>query len=207
MMKKGLLALAILAAVALVGATAGCGGDDKASTSSEKPSASSTPSTSSETPQPTSAAAEPADYTGLLITASDIPGTETWTSDPPKQNPDGTPGAEVAFTNDSKTRAIDVIIQVWRDPAQAQLALTGGKDSLPKVVTGTPQAVDVGTGGTLVSGTKPDRSQALAVLVFTEGKTFVDMVFAGATDDPPSTDMIIALGRKQADAIRDGLPA
>ncbi len=208
-MKAPVLVAAAFASAALVGASvSGC--------NSTKTSAPSTSSTSSSSPTSATASAggpqsstpsQSTDYTTLLLKASDIGGSEPWKADPPTPNPDGQPGAEGVYTNESGTRAVDIIIQVWKDAPQARLALTGGKGSLPKVVTGTPQPVDVGDGGTLVSGTKPDGSQALTVLLFTQGKAFVDMTVGSAPDDPAPPDNVIDLGRQQASNIESGLPA
>ncbi len=165
------------------------------------------PASPTPTAQPAPPLGQSTDYTALLLKASDIGGSEPWKADPPTLNPDGQPGAEGVYTNESGTRAVDIIIQVWKDAPQARLALTGGKGSLPKVVTGTPQPADVGDGGTLVSGTKPDGSQALTVLLFTQGKAFVDMTVGSAPDDPAPPDNVIDLGRQQASNIESGLPA
>ena len=112
----------------------------------------------------------------------------------------------MTFRNEPGTRAIFDSILVFSDAAQAQAGLNGGKQSLTNQVTGTPQPVDVGTGGTLVSGTKPDGSQAITALLFTEGKAFVDMVFSSAPDDPVPPDAAIELAQKQDSTIKQGLP-
>ena len=138
---------------------------------------------------------------------TDISGSERWVVDtPPKLNEAGA-GTEVTFRNEAGTRAIFDGILIFSDASQAQTGLDGGKKSLTNEVTGTPQPVDVGTGGTMVSGTKPDGSQAITALLFTEGKAFVDMVFCSAPDDPVPPDAVIDLGQKQDTAVKNGLPA
>lgn len=200
---------AIASAVVLAAAAVGCAGNESATTSSSSASATSssqTPTTSkgggatSTTPQST-------DYTQLLIKVSDIPGTKRWSADPPTLNPDGQPGAKGLFRNASGSGAIAVVIQVLASAAQAPTALDAGKKALPDVVTGTPSPIDVGTGGTLVQGKTPDGKKSMTVLLFTEGKAFVDMTFASGPDDPAPLDKVIDLGRKQDTYIRDGLPS
>ncbi len=204
MTKISVMAVAALASVALVGpALTGCT-STKTSTSSTSTSA--TSSSSATSTAASSASAAPADYTGLLIKATDISENERWVVDtPPKPNENG-PGADVTFRNEPGTRAIFDSILVFSDASQAQQGLDGGKKSLTNQVTGTPQPVDVGTGGTLVAGTKPDGTQAITALLFTEGRAFVDMVFSSAPDDPVPPDAAVELGQKQDSAIKQGLP-
>ena len=210
MTKTPKIAMATIASAALLATAAtGCGGD-KSTTS-----ASSVSSTTTSSPTPTTGgvggatSATPAstDYTKLLIEASDIPGTKRWTADPPVLNPDGTPGAKGLYHNASGSGAIAVIIQILDNASQAPGALDDGKKALPNVVTGTPSPVDVGTGGTLVQGMTPDGKNSMTVLLFTEGKAFVDMTFASGPDDPAPLDKVIDLGRKQDTAISNGLPS
>ena len=42
----------------------------------------------------------------------------------------------------------------------------------------------MGTGGTMVSGTAPEGSKAVTVLLFTEGKAFVNLEFDGPPNGP-----------------------
>ena len=204
-----MLAVVALASATLVGAAvAGCTSNNKSSTSpTTSPSSSSAMSSASSAPaQSTSATPAATDYSGLLIKLTDISGNERWVIDtPPKPNEAG-PGAEVTFRNEASTRAIFDGILIFSDASQAQTGLDGGKKSLSNEVTGTPRPVDVGTGGTMVSGTKPDGSQALTALLFTEGRAFVDMVFSSAPNDPVPPDAAVELAQKQDDAIKHGLP-
>lgn len=210
MTKIPVLAAAVLASATLVGAAvAGCTSNKKSSTSSTTSTSSSTamPSAGSTSAKSSSATPGATDYSGLLIKLTDISGNERWVVDtPPKPNQAG-PGAEVTFRNEAGTRAIFDSVLIFSDAAQAQTGLDGGKKSLTNEVTGTPQPVDVGTGGTMVSGTKPDGSAAITALLFTEGRAFVDMVFSSAPDDPVPPDAVIDLGQKQDTAIKNGLPA
>lgn len=68
---------------------------------------------------------------------------------------------------------------------------------------GTATPVQLGDGGTVVSGTQ--NGKASTVLVFQQGKALVVMQFDSAPDDPVPADLITAVGQKQADAIKSGL--
>lgn len=105
------LALAMLLTV-----TARCGKDEK---SSSPPSSA-----------PSAGTAPLADYTNLLISASDI-GADT-TLGPPQQNPGGLAGAKVTFSNTSKTHTIDDLLIVYTDPAAAA---QGAKRPRPRYPT------------------------------------------------------------------------
>jgi hypothetical protein len=210
LMKTQVIAVAGVAAATLVmGVTVtGCGSkSDKATTTS---SSGSTSSTSAATSSPSSSAqAAPADYTNLLIQASDIalPG-DTFTAAPPTQNPNGKAGVATVFSNQGDTREIGDTILILPDPAGAATALDGAKSSLGSSVTGgEPQPAEVGAGGTIVSGTSPDGSKSVTVVLFTEGKAFVTLEFDGKPDDPVPPDFATGIGQKQDAAIKSGLPS
>jgi hypothetical protein len=63
----------------------------------------------------------------------------------------------------------------------------------------------VGTGGTMVSGTAPAGSKAVTVLLFTEGKAFVNLEFASPPNDPVPPQFVTDVGQKQDTAIKNGL--
>ena len=103
------------------------------------------------------AARQAADYTALLIKASDItlPG-DTFTAQPPIQNPNGQPGVAQIFGNQNDTRHIGNTILILPDPDTAVSELDEEKAALgDSVKGGTPAPAAVGTGGTMVSGTAP----------------------------------------------------
>lgn len=174
-----------------VGAIAtGCGNDNKAPTPSSSAAASS--------PQPPG-------YGALLMKASDI-GGDFNASQPPVQNPNGTAGVEVLFANPDNSRRIGDTISITGDPAAAAAALDNAKHSYAGKFTGTWQPADVGSNGSMISGTSPDKSQAVTVLLFTEGKALVKLEFAGAANDPIDPGVATDIGRKQDAAIKNGLP-
>ena len=58
----------------------------------------------------------------------------------------------------------------------------------------------------MVSGTSPDGSKAVTVLLFTEGRAVVRLEFDSATGDPMPAQVVTDVGKKQDIAIRTGLP-
>jgi hypothetical protein len=178
-------------AASTVGAIAtGCGNDNKAPTPSSSAAASSS---------------QPSGYGALLMKASDI-GGDFNASQPPVQNPNGVAGVEVLFANPDNSRRIGDTISIVADPAAAVAALANTKSSYSDRVTGTWQRADVGSNGSMISGTSPDKSQAVTVLLFTESKVLVKLEFAGAANDPIDPGVATDIGRKQDAAIKNGLP-
>ena len=195
----GLAATTILVGVSVMG----CGSNKSSTTSSSGSSASS----ASKSATSSSSSAQPADYSGLLIKASDItlPG-DTFTDPPPIQNPNGQPGVATVFTNQNDTREISDEILVLPDASAAAAALDQSKAALGDSVTGgTPAPAAVGTGGTMVSGTTPDKDKALTELLFTEGKAFISLEFLSAPNDPMPAGFVTDVGQKQDSAIKNGL--
>jgi hypothetical protein len=142
-----------------------------------------------------------------LIKASDIalPG-DTFTAQPPIQNPNGQPGVAQMFGNQNDTRHVgdDILILPDADAAVSELDLE--KAALGNTVSGgTPVPAVVGTAGTMVSGTAADGSKAVTVLLFTEGKAFTNLEFDSAPNDPVPTQFVTDVGQKQDTAIKNGL--
>jgi hypothetical protein len=203
-MKIPMIALAGLAATSMVVGVSVVGCGNKSSTTSSSGSATSAGSSSATS---SSSSAPAADYTGLLIKASDItlPG-DTFTGQPPIQNPNGQPGIAQIFTNQNDTRHVGDTILILPDPDQAVSELDEEKAALGDMVKGgTPAPAAVGTGGTTVSGTSPDGSKAVTVLLFTEGKGFVNLEFDSAPNDPVPPQFVTDVGQKQNTAIKNGL--
>ncbi len=204
-MKIPMIALAGLAATSMVVGVSlvGCAGN-KSSTTSSSGSAASAGSSSATS---SSSSAETADYTALLIKANDItlPG-DTFTGQPPIQSPNGQPGVAQIFGNQNDTRHVGVTILILPDPDQAVSELDEEKAALgDSVKGGTPAPAAVGTGGTTVSGTAPDGSKAVTVMLFTEGKAFVNLEFDSAPNDPVPPQFVTDVGQKQDTAIKNGL--
>ena len=192
----------IAVATALTVSVAGCG--SKSSTSQSGTSSSATKTSSS---APTSSApAQPTDYSGLLIQATDINAPIQFTGSPPTNNPNGQPGVATTFSTQDGSHVIKDTIQVLADPGAATNALNAAKGAQGNNVKNpTTDSVNVGTGGTAVSGNSPDNSKGVLVLLFTEGRAFVTLEFDGPVDSLPPQDFVNDVGQKQDAAIKKGL--
>ena len=188
-------------ATLVVGAVAtGCGGGNKGSSPSS--SASSASSAASGTVAPSE---QPTDYSALLIKPSDI-GGDLNAPQPPVLNPNGAPGVAQLFATADNSRRIGDTILIVADPATAAAGVENTKTNYGGKVSGTWQPVDVGSNGAMISGTSPDNSQAVTVLLFNEGKALVNLEFDSAPNDPIDADVAKDIGRKQDAAIKKGLP-
>jgi hypothetical protein len=158
-----------------------------------------------------STSAAPTDYTTLLIQGSDISSTppNVFTPvDPPVQNPNGMPGAAVVFKNSDDSNRIGDTVLILTDAGAAANAMNGSVASLGDTVTGgNPQPISVGNGGTMVSGTSPDKSKSVTVLPFTEGKAFVTLEFDGAPGDVVPGDYALGVAQQQDGAVKNKLPS
>ena len=103
--------------------------------------------------------------------------------EPPVLNFNDTTGVAQLFVNADKSRRIGDTILVVDNPSVAAAALENTKTNYAKKVSGTWQPVDVGSNGAMISGTSPDNSQAIAVLLFTEGRALVNLEFDSAPTD------------------------
>jgi hypothetical protein len=199
--------VSVAAATALVGTLVpACSSNSKKAS----PSGSSATSTGAGAAPSTPGKAGPTDYTTLLIQGSDIssPQAAFTAAGPPTQNPNGTPGAAVLFHNDDDSNRIADTVQVLPDAGGATNAMNGSVASLGNTVTGgNPQPVSVGNGGTMVGGTSPDKSKAVTVLLFTEGKAFVTLEFDSAPNDPVPPDFANGVAQQQDAAIKNKLPS
>ena len=203
-MKIPMIALAGLAATSMVVGVSVVGCGNKSSTTSASGSATSAGSSSATS---SSSSAPAADYTALLMKPSDItlPG-DTFTGQPPIQNPNGQPGIAQIFSNQNDTRHVGDTILILPDPDQAVSELDEEKAALgDSVKGGTPAPAAVGTDGTMVSGTAPEGSKAVTVLLFTEGKAFVNLEFDSPLNDPVPPQFVTDVGQKQDTAIKNGL--
>ena len=195
----------VAAATALTVSVTGCGGNKTSSPTSTTKSSSATSATSSSAPA-SSAPAQPSDYAGLLIQATDINAPVQFTGSPPTNNPNGQPGVATTFSTQDGSHVIKDTIQVLSDPAAATDALNAAKatqgNGIKDPQTGT---VNVGTGATTVSGNAPDKSKGVLILLFTEGKAFVTLEFYGPVDSLPPEDFVNDVAQKQDAAIKKGL--
>jgi hypothetical protein len=200
-----MLVVGVAAATALTVAVAGCGGNKTSSPTSTTKSGSATSATSSSGPA-SSAPAQPNDYTGLLIQATDIDAPIQFMGSPPVKNPNGQPGIATTFSTQDGSHAIKDTIQVLADPAAATDALNAAKGAQGNAIK-DPQtgSANVGTGATTLSGNAPDKSKGVLILLFTEGRAFVTLEFDGPTDSLPPQDFVNDVGQKQDAAIKKGL--
>jgi hypothetical protein len=195
----GVVAASAVAAVAV----AGCNSNSKPSTTPSGSAASTTTRTSSAS---SSAQAQPADYTALLIKATDINAPEVFAASPPMQNPNGKPGVATSFSNADGSHVIGDTILVLPDRSAAASALDSAKAGLGSSVNGTPAPADVGSGGITVSGNSPNGSKSVTVLLFTEGRALTSLEFDGPPDAAVPPDFVTDVGQKQVTAIKNGLP-
>jgi hypothetical protein len=194
----------VAATTALAMAVAGCG---KSPTSSPAKPGSSSSATSAHSSTPTSSAsAQPSEYTGLLVQASDINAPIPFTAAPPTSNPNGQPGVATTFKDEDGSHVIKDTIQVFADPGAATNALNAAKGAQGDAIKNpTTQAANVGTGGTTLLGNSPDNSKGVTILLFTEGKALVTLEFDGPPDTLAPADFVNDLGQKQDAAIKKGL--
>ncbi len=195
----GLAVATIVAGAALVWVS-GCG-----SNKAPSPSSSGTTSSTGSNTVTSPSAGQPKDYSGLLIKPSEIGGDFT-APQSPVLNPNNTAGVAQLFTNADNSRRIGDSIVIVADPAAAAAGVDNTKANYASKVSGTWQPVDVGSNGTMISGTSPDNSQAITVLLFTGGKALVNLEFDSAPNDPIDPAVATDIGRKQDAAIKNGLP-
>jgi hypothetical protein len=214
MRDSGRLAAGVALAIALTsGVTVGCSGRSATSTKAPPSASTSTsgtavgPATSTPGAAATpSTSAQPGEYAGLLIQASDIEAPIPFTGVPPTANPGGQPGVATTFSNDDGSHVIKDTILVLADAAAATEALNAAKGGQADVIKNpTSQASTIGAGGTTLSGNSPDGSKGVTVLLFTEGKAFVTLEFDGPKDMLAPPDFVTATGQKQDAAIKSGL--
>jgi hypothetical protein len=188
---------AVVATVVGAATAAGCA---SGKTPSPSPSASSAGAGSVTSPS----SGQPVDYSALLISATDVGGDFT-APQPPVLNPNNADGVAQFFVNADKSRRIGDSIQIEADAATAATGVDNTKANYGSRVSGPWQPLDVGSNGAMNSGTSPDNSQAVTVLLFTEGKALVDLEFDSAPNDPIDVGVAIDVARKQDAAIKKGL--
>lgn len=196
--------LRVAAIVAVGAASAGCGGADESSPppATESSPAASPPGSSAVTGPPPG---QPTDYGFLLIKPSDVGGGLT-APQSPMLNPNNAPGVAQLFANPDSSRRLWDTIVVTADPSAAAAELAGSKSDYAGKVVGDWRPLAVGANGVVVSGASPDNTQAMTVLLFTEGKAFVTLEFDSAPNDPFDPAATLDIARKQDAAIKKGLP-
>lgn len=198
------LVTGLAAAIALTVSVPGCASNQSSSTA-KSGSATSAATTSSSAPT-SSTPAQPTDYTGLLIQASDIDAPVVFTASPPTNNPNGQPGVATTFSAQDDTHVIRDTIQVLADPAAAtnalNLAKAGQANAVKNPATGS---ASVGTDATVLTGSSPDGSKGVTILLFTEGKALVTLEFDGPPQSLAPPDFVTDVGQKQDAAVKKGL--
>jgi hypothetical protein len=183
----------------------GCSNDQTTSAPTYSTTAGTTSSSSGSSTVTAPSPGQPADYSSLLIKPSDI-GGDFKSPQPPVLNPNNATGVAQLFANPDNSRRIGDTILIVADPAVAKAAIENTKANYAGKVSGTWQPVDVGSNGFMISGNSPDNSQAVTVLLFSEGKAVVNIEFDSAPNDPIDPAVAIDVGRKQDAAIKSGLP-
>jgi hypothetical protein len=195
--------LALCTATAALLLISGCGDKSASSSSSSTTSASATSKSTSTSNSP---AVSEQDLNKLLISADEIaaPG-DVFAAQEPTLNPGGKPGVATVFSNAEDTREIGDTIFVLPDAAAANTALQGAVAAFASTVTGTPESADVGSSGTMVSGTSPDGAKSITVLVFTRGSAFTTLEFDGGPDDAVPAEFVLDVAKKQDAKLTAGL--
>ncbi len=156
----------------------------------------------------TSPAADSQDYSVLLIKEADVnsPGGPVYAAAPPTLSPAGKPGVSTTFATADGSDVITDTILVLPDAQSATNALLTATPTLGQLVTGTALVpIGVGAGGVMQSGSSPDGTKAVTVVLFTQGPASVTLEFDRPPADPVNSDYAIAVARKQDDAINAGL--
>ncbi|MGI9125271.1 MAG: hypothetical protein ACR2JM_11055 [Mycobacterium sp.] len=143
------------------------------------------------------------DYTALLIDPNVIVDTLAYTSGGMTANPGGQPGASAVYTH-RDGRTITDTVWVLADPAAAAAAVTQAQGAAG-IASPKTEAVDVGTGGQLISGTSANGAQSVSLLSFTQGNAASTIQFAGPANDPVPTDLVVQLGQAQDGLIKSRL--
>jgi hypothetical protein len=141
------------------------------------------------------------DYTLLIIDPNVVVDTLAYTPGQLTLNPGGQPGAAKTFTH-RDGRAITDTVWVLPDPAAATAAATAAQGAAG-IANPKSEPVQVGTGGTFISGTSADGSQALGLLTFTQGNAASSIAFTGPANDPPDATLATELGQAQDALIKN----
>ncbi|GAY15880.1 hypothetical protein [Mycobacterium sp. shizuoka-1] len=149
------------------------------------------------------AAADPGDYTVLLIDPNVVTDSLAYTAGPPTLNPGGQPGAMTVYTH-RDGRTITDTVWVLADPGAAAGAISSAQAATP-VTNSKSVSVPVGTNGQLITGMSPDGTRSLSVLYFTEGNAASALEFSGPAGDPVPADLVTEFGQQQDALIKSQL--
>lgn len=147
------------------------------------------------------AAAAP-DYGALPVNPNVITDSTAYIPVAPAVNPNGQQGVQQEFNHRDGSRGITTTILVLPSPQGATDSMNATSAGLGSTVTNqTSQPVPVGTGGTFLTGTSPNGTQAVGVLLFTQGNAAVEVEFDGPPNDPVPVDLVTQYGQDQVNAI------
>lgn len=153
-----------------------------------------------------SAAADPTDYTVLLINPNEVTDSMAYSAAAPVQNPNNQQGVSAVYSHRDGVRQITQTVLVLPDAAAATAAMNASQgDAANRMANEKSQPVQVGTGGTLLTGSSPDGSKSVSVLLFTQGNAATTVEFDGPPKDPAPTEFVVDLGQKQDSVIRNAL--
>lgn len=141
------------------------------------------------------------DYTALLVDPNVVVDSLAYTAGAVTVNPGGQPGAAKVYTH-RDGRSITDTVWVLADPAAATAAAAAAQ-AAAGIANAQSESVQVGAGGTFISGTSADGSQALGLLTFTEGNAAASIEFAGPANDPPDAALATELGQAQDALIKN----
>lgn len=154
----------------------------------------------------------PADYSALLIKASDITQPADFftnalatgfTAEAPTTNPNGKPGVAGLFKSQDGSRQISDTVLVLGDESGAKSALDAAVAGIGNTVAiPAPQPFPVGANGTMFSGSSLDQTKTVTIVMFNQGKAFTTLEFDGAPNDPVDVSFVNDVGQKQDAAIK-----
>ena len=153
-----------------------------------------------------SAVADPADYTVLLMNPNEVTDSMAYSVAAPVLNPNNQQGVSAVYSHRDGVRQISESVLALPDAAAATAAMNASQgEAENRMANEKTQPVQVGTGGTLLTGSSPDGSKSVSVLLFTQGNAAATVEFDGPPNDPAPTDFVVDLGQKQDSTIRNAL--
>lgn len=141
------------------------------------------------------------DFSSLLVDPNVVFDTVSYTAGPLTLDPGGQPGSSRTYTH-GDGRTITDTVWMLADPAAATAAVTAAQ-SAAKIASPKSEPVQIGTGGTFISGTSADGSQSLGLLSFTERNAAATIEFAGPANDPPNAALALELGQAMDTLIKN----
>jgi hypothetical protein len=156
----------------------------------------------STTPSATPSTPSTADFTALLLSASDVPlpGVKAGT---PSVVPQGQ-GATVVFTANGGRELGDTIAVLPNDAAAQTAAASSVSAAQQQVTAAVTTAAPIGDGGKAIRG-RTSKGGSVTVLIFTEGRALVVMEFVGKANDPVPSGFVQQVATAQDTKVKAGL--